>query len=301
MAKGAKKVNAAAGKAVGTVGGKVTTAVRDKRVSVQAKAAEGRYGTLLQWAMKTKYGRNVVRQIDQKATRAELTFGDMAKDGLAKGLWNGAKRVWGGVVANYQKNRRKFGVVGALGIEAGVIALKFAIPVAVAGGVGALAAAGVIPAGVVGSLGTGGGLLALGITKWAGKKLFGTAAGAIGRAGVTAAAGWVQRVGRKPSVRAERQKRLAGVAKQVAGAIAGGADVPAARPPVTQRPPVKHAETPGVPPAAPPGAFIELAREVRRRLAAEGVADVPPLSVVLRALAGVFDAVQGTGGPTVAA
>jgi hypothetical protein len=265
-----------AGKVVGVAAGKALAWKQKQAGRVQAIATQGQLGKVLAWAAGTDVGRRTVRELERRAERVERTVKEMGTDGLVTAKVRGAKRLLGYVYGKFLANRRRYGLVPAVAIEAAVIGLTRVLP-KVASAAGGLAAATAGSAGgPVGAIaaGVGGWAATDGLLGWAGRQMFGRLAPALVRAAAESAAGWIARRAGGPSeVRVRRAQQVKMEAARAAMPL------------------------PDVLPAVPRMAFAEssgptlddVVGEVARRLQELGL-EVPPSGELMRTLEAVFEA-----------
>lgn len=277
VAAAAKKADAAVGKAAGKAGERFQ--VRRKAVGAKAKAmaVEGKFGTLVKWLAESQVGARLAVELERRAERVDATAKDMADMGYAKGQVEGGKRAFRYLASKFVRNRRRYGLIPALGIELAVFAIAKGIPVALTLGT---AAAGAALGSTLGGAGLGAGALGGMVLGGAVAKRFlrmavGPVYAHLGRAVAETGAAAVARRTRPAS--AARLRKRAGKAADLAPAAVGA---------------MAEAHAPTV---------LDLVAAVKAELAARcrlaGVA-CPPVSDgrVLRALDRAADAVRLSAG-----
>ncbi len=223
-----------AGKVAGKVVQKVAEWKDRQAAAVKQKTLEGKFGGLLKWAAGTGVGKAFFRDLERRSQRVQMTAQEAQSLGFVGAKLNGAERVVSYVKDNFDRNRRRFGVLPAALIESAVFAVKFALPPVVVGAATAAgAAAGFLGAGPAGGAAAGltAGALGVGFTRWLAKSLIGKGLTSAARAiGETAAASVKKLLAGKSRVRARKgapvNLRLAPQPAQLVTANAEGAAGP---------------------------------------------------------------------------
>jgi predicted RNA methylase len=203
----AKRVDAAVGNKAGVAGQKFQAKRRQIGDAVKRKAAETAVGRLVSWLATTEVGKGGAAVLDRRAQRVEATAADMKNRGYVRGQVGGAKRAIGYLTSKFVANKRRYGLIPAIGIEAAVFTLAKGIPVGLTLGLGAVG--GMLGSGLgVGGLaaGAGAGMLIGGnIAKRFLRLISGPIYSQIARATVEAASRKAATIGRQSAARLRKR------------------------------------------------------------------------------------------------
>jgi hypothetical protein len=139
IGRGLKATNRLVGKGIGKGGAKAVA----KKKSLVRKVAQGEHkiGRLTRFLGETSIGKDVKIELERRADRVEKGLADFESHGLFHGAVKSVQRVGKYALRKFSSNRRRYGLLPALAIEAACMTLTKGIPALVAGGI-AVAAGG---------------------------------------------------------------------------------------------------------------------------------------------------------------
>jgi hypothetical protein len=227
VAAAAKTADAAVGKAAGKAGEKMQAGRKRLGAKAKAMAVEGKFGGLVKWLAESQVGARVAVELERRAERVDATAKDMAEKGYVKGQVEGGRRAFGYLARKFTANRRRYGLIPALGIEAATFLIAKGIPVALTLGTAAAGAAiGTAAGGIgVGAGAVGGMLLGGAAAKRFLRLALGPVYAHLGRATAETAAAAVARRVRPASAARDRKRagRVAALTPAAVGAMAESA------------------------------------------------------------------------------